>query len=243
VPDAYVDAVLASGAVHYWRFEEENDRQVADLAGDAVAVLNGGVRIENGLRSPGKHQAPHGFAFVAEPDPSLLNNEFTLEAWVKPSFVQKRTVISIAHRDHDPEIRFRKHLCAVALVPSEQQTVYPGETFRFTANLWPYGEEQAVVSAFSADRYRPLSWHHVVAVRHRNQIEIYMNGRATQTVPAPSLTSDSLPSTITIGAGPRALGALSDRGFFKGLVDEIAVYPSALSAQEVAKHHQLMQAP
>ena len=241
VPAAYVDAVLKSGAAHYWRFEEATDGRVADIAGDAVAVLNGGTRLHNeGLHfPPGRRN--HGFVFIAEPIQSLLSNEFALEAWVNPSFAQKRTLIDINHRALAPKLR--ENLYRLALLPAQQQTVYPKETFRFIGALWPYGEK-GVVSTFSADRYLPGSWHHVVVVRRRNQLDIYLNGKPAQTVSAPPIASDLLPSTITIGRnyGPRAQGAgSSDPSHFKGLVDEVAVYPSALSAEEVAEHYRLMR--
>ena len=99
------------------------------------------------------------------------------------------------------------------------------------------------MSAFSADRYRTGAWHHIVGVRVRNRLELYFDGTLADSIPAPPLASDPLPPTITIGrfSGPQERGATPDRAFFKGLVDEVAVYPSALSAHEVAVHYRLMQ--
>ena len=246
VPAAYVDAVLKSKPAHYWRFEESSDGQVADIAGDAVGILEGGARIHNrclylppGIADRPRGQRNHGFVSVSEPSPSLANGELTLEAWVKPAFFQQRSLIDIRRRS--PRSPSQATLYSIALLPSRQRAVYPRETFRFTAHLWPYGE-LGEVSAFSAARYLPGSWHHVVGVRHRDRIEIYLNGRSVQTVPVPPITPDLLPATIAIGNGPRSKGQVGNRGFFKGMVDEVAVYPSAMSAEEVAEHFRLMQA-
>jgi hypothetical protein len=108
--------------------------------------------------------------------------------------------------------------------------------------LWPYGET-GIVRVFSASKYRPGTWHHIVAVRRDSQIEIYLNGEKAQTAPAPPLKSNPLPATITIGrsSSPETENRRRDGRYFKGMVDEIAVYPSALSAEDIAKHYRLMQ--
>jgi len=245
VPVAYVDAVLKGKPVHYWRFEESSDGPVADIAGDAVATLEGGARIHNhslylppGITDRPRGQREHGFVSVSEPSSSLANGEFTLEAWVKPAFFQRRSLIDIRHGG--PRSPSQTILYSLNLLSSQQQAVYPSETFRFTASLWSYGES-GEVCAFSEARYRPDSWQHVVAVRHDDRIELYLNGKSAQAVPMPPITSDPLPSTISIGNGSRSAGRGGNRGFFKGLVDEVAVYPSAMSAEQVAEHYRLME--
>jgi hypothetical protein len=245
VPTAYVNAVLKRKPAHYWRFEEADDGHVADVVGEAAAVIHGATRLDNGgLFFPGKRQvdglASHGLAFVAEPLPSLINNEFTLEAWLNPSFAQKRGLIGINHRSPDSESQ--EKLYQLQLLPAQHQTVFPGETIQFSGDLWPYGE-LGVVRVFSAAKYRPGAWHHVVAVRRDTQLEIYLNGEKAQTAPAPPLKSNPLPTTITIGksSSPETENRRRDGRYFKGMVDEIAVYPSALSAEDVAEHYRLMQ--
>jgi ferric-dicitrate binding protein FerR (iron transport regulator) len=245
VPTAYVAAVLKGKPDHYWRFEGSSDGQVADIAGDAVATLEGGARIHNrslylppGIADLPRGQREHGFVSVSEPSSSLANGEFTLEAWVKPAFFQRRSLIDIRHRD--PRSPSQTVLYSLNLLSSQQQAVYPRETFRFTARLWPYSES-GEVSTFSAAPYHPDSWQHVVAVRHDDRIELYLNGKPARAVPVPPIPSDSLPTTISIGNGQRFPGRVANRGFFKGLVDEVAVYPSAMSAEQVAEHYRLMQ--
>lgn len=242
VSTEYVNAVLKSKPAHYWRFEEADSSQVTDVVGDATAAISGGTQLENGgLFFPGGRRN-HGLAFVAEPLPSLISNEFTLEAWVNPLFAQKRGLIGINHRA--PDSKFQQKLYRLAVLPAQHQTVFPGETFQFIGDLWPYGEE-GVFRVFSANQYRVGAWHHVVAVRRNKQLEIYLNGEKAQTAPAPPLKSNPLPTTITIGRTVGAEGETEhrghDRAYFKGMVDEIAVYPSALSAEEVAEHYRSMQ--
>jgi ferric-dicitrate binding protein FerR (iron transport regulator) len=241
VPAAYVDAVLKSGAAHYWRFEKAAEGRVADTAGDAAAVLNGGARLHDHCLHLPPGERNQGFVFIAKPSQSLLNGEFTLEAWVKPSIEQRSTLIEVNHRE--PASKSQQQLYRLALLSSHEQTIYPNQKFRFLCRLWPHGERGAV-STFSAGQYLPGSWHHVVAVRRKNRLEVYLDGKPSQTVPALPPVAGPLPSTISIGkfSGLQGRKARPDRLFFKGMVDEVAVYPSAMSAEEVAKHYRLMQA-
>lgn len=244
VSRSYVDVVLESEPVHYWRFEESSDGQVVDHVGDGVAFLKGEAQIQNGGlylppglldRPPG--QRNHGFASIRKPSILLTNNEFTIEAWVKPRFYQRRSLIEIGYTSPGGDLKMA--LYSLTLVPSQQQTVIPSETFRFNAHLWPYGE-LGEVSTFSAKRYVPYSWQHVVAVRRHDRIEIYLNGRPAQAVPTPPISSDYPPTRISIGMGDYYIGARRRSGFFKGLVDEVAIYPEALPAEEIWEHYQAM---
>lgn len=241
VPAEYVRAVFDSEPIHYWRFEKAIDREVDDLSGEAVAVLKGGVRIKNKALHfpPGKRN--HGFA-LTEPNGSLLNGEFTLEAWVKPSYTQHSVLIDIKHLQ--PTTRYDEKLFRVALLPTSQQTVFPSETFRYTSDLWPTGDT-GVVNAYSANRYRTGTWQHVVAVRRHDQLEIFMNGQSLQPVASPEIMLDSLPLFMNIGKFSAlqrpGSGPSQDRSFFKGMVDEVAIYSRAMSVEEIVKHYRLMQ--
>lgn len=245
VPGEYVNAVLRSRPAHYWRFEETGGDQVDDVAGDASLEIHGGTELtDGGLYFPGKRQrddrAAHGLAFVAEPDPSLINSEFTIEAWVNPSFAQRRGLIGINHRF--AESRLQEKLFQLQLLPAQRQTVFPGETFQFSGELWPYGEE-GTVRVFSPTKYRPGAWHHIVAVRRDKQLELYLDGEMAQTVAALPLSSTPVPTTITIGRSlsPTTENRRRDGRYFKGMVDEVAVYPSALLAEDIVEHYRLMR--
>jgi hypothetical protein len=196
-------------------------------------------RFEGGLYFP-PGPLYHGSVSIEAPDPSLFADEFSLEFWVKPAFAQKRTMISVDHRDGTGQ--FQENLYRLFLLPPEDRTVYPGQTFRFTADLSPFGEE-ADISVYSPDQYTTEAWQHVVAVRHQDRFEIYLNGVASQSAPLPPL-SGPLPTTVTIGkfGGPPRSGRKPEGNSFKGQIDEVAIYSRALSAEEVAEHHRQMLA-
>ena len=246
VPIEYVNAVRKSAPVHYWRFEESEKGSAIDVVNDTTAAILGGTQVnDGGLYFPGGKKN-HGLVFVAEPRPSLINGEFTLEVWASPSFTQKRGLIGFNHRF--PDSISQESLYRLGTTGADTQTgtqgraIFPSETFQFVGNLWPY-DEAGVVRVFSASRYRVGGWNHIVAVRRDKQLEIYLNGEKTQAAPAPPLSSKPIPTTITIGNsyGPASEKRGSGRNHFKGLVDEVAIYDKALSADEVAEHYELMK--
>jgi len=239
VPKAYRESVSGDGATHYWRFEQEQDAVVADTLAGAAGTLESGIRLhKKAMLFPHgrKHQ---GAFFVAEPAPSLFDGEFTMEFWISPAFLQSSTVVEISHRD--PQSKFREKLYRLSLSSSHPNPVYPPQSVRFLSELWPHGEKGAL-NVFSDQRYTQGSWHHVVAVRRADRIEIYLNGSLAQAAEAPQVGERSLPATITLGrlSGHPSPGSKPDRSHFKGLIDEFAVYPSALPRDAIIHHYRLM---
>ena len=85
-----------------------------------------------------------------------------------------------------------------------------------------------------------MSWYHLVGVWNGTVLGLYQNGRLVATVPTEGLTLDA----ASLSADPARIGALpgaDDRSelFFRGLIDELAIFNRALSEQEVQTLFQL----
>ena len=75
------------------------------------------------------------------------------------------------------------------------------------------------------------SWHHVTLVRDGAKATVYLNGR-----PEPELSAETAPPPT---GGAVWIGGRSDGRFgFEGRIDEVALYPRALPADEIRKHYQ-----
>jgi hypothetical protein len=78
------------------------------------------------------------------------------------------------------------------------------------------------------------TWSHVVGTYDGSLLRLYVNGALVASVGAPTLAS---------GSGPAFIGRLGAEGAnpglfpFAGLIDEVAVYPSALPAARVLAHY------
>jgi len=74
------------------------------------------------------------------------------------------------------------------------------------------------------------SWHHVALVRDGARVTVYLDGKAQ---PEISGESAAPPATDEIFVGGRNDGQFN----FEGRIDEVAVYPRALPADEIQKHY------
>jgi hypothetical protein len=74
-------------------------------------------------------------------------------------------------------------------------------------------------------------FHHFVAVYTGSEMRIYVDGSLAGT----------LPDTRSMNAiaAPPIIGGSTVGNFYKGVIDELAVYPVALSAARIALHHRL----
>jgi hypothetical protein len=84
----------------------------------------------------------------------------------------------------------------------------------------------------------PQTWNHVVFVRDRRKVTVYLNGETS-----PEISGEAAP-----GHGPGVdqlfLGGRNDGLFnFEGKMDEVALYDRALSAEEAASHFRAAGAP
>ncbi|MES2707648.1 MAG: LamG domain-containing protein [Verrucomicrobiota bacterium] len=76
------------------------------------------------------------------------------------------------------------------------------------------------------------AWHHVVLVREGVKVRVHLDGR-----PEPEISGE-FALTVPTGAGGVFFGGRSDGSCgLEGKLDEIAVYPRALSPEEIAAHH------
>ena len=73
------------------------------------------------------------------------------------------------------------------------------------------------------------AWHHLVVTRDGASALIYLDGA--------NVTGRVTPQTLSSTGLPLVFGAADDKGF-KGSLDELAIYPTALAAGRVQAHYQ-----
>jgi len=83
-------------------------------------------------------------------------------------------------------------------------------------------------------------WHHVVAVWDGTEQRVYVNGRVNRTKRTHDLTLNSNSvSTESARLGTQAKSRYRDKRYFRGLMDEIAIFPRALSEEEIQTLYQM----
>jgi hypothetical protein len=210
----YAPAVLSDAPVAYWRLGETTGTSAADSAGRNAGTAVGGVVFgQPGALADGNtamlFNGSSGYLQVASPAASLAG-DLTIEMWVNVSLAARQTLIS---KDY-------LHEFELSLETSGHLNFYQGN-----GTTW-----QNVVSVAGA--VTANTWQHVVVTREAatKTIRFFVNGAAKGSgsyVTPPTSSAKS----VSIG---RSEGGVR---YVNGRLDEVALYPAALSAAQVAAHY------
>lgn len=153
------------------------------------------------------------------------NGPFTVECWAKPDNTDagnRAIAISMVNGQNPGNADDRSGWCLRQSAGDWQMLM----GFDYSDGATYYGTQLNAPGTASAE-----AWQHVVAVYDGAAVSLYVNGVLAATSP---LGQPMLPNH----AAPLILG---DRGYtgwdYNGLVDEFAIYTSALSAAEIQAHY------
>jgi hypothetical protein len=219
----YPAAVLTDTPRAYWRLGESSGTRATDEMGLAHGTYQGGTILgvpgalageaDTAIRLDGGNDQVN----AADPGDGSLDfgfEDFSAEAWVKASANDERAVIS------------KRQL---GDAPYWQVTVTDdgSQTGRIRASLY---DGAATLHAYGpAIRVDDGGWHHVVVAFDREEgITIYVDGESRT-------TPGAVPGDLS-NAGNLLVGKVTGYPYFKGELDEVAVYARALSAADVDAH-------
>ena len=211
----YVTEVMADNPAGYWRFEEAN---FGDPALDSSVNSNHGTYTgdillgQAGTGSTGNSAQFNVNAltgFVDLPGTWGGGSAVTVEAWVNTADpITGNFQAVVAGHDPDGFTHFQLHTAGGT-------GVYTNTGFKdvFPPSTSPTGQ-----------------WRHLVFVAESGNTRVYENGfqlGATNTSPFSTITASS---TVDIGVGYQG------GRHFKGLMDEVAIYNSALPEERIQAH-------
>jgi hypothetical protein len=212
----YSGTVLADNPVSYWRLGEAG----GTVAADARGVNPGGYLNGPRLAAPsllGSDTANTAVAFdgyndsvrVPSSDSLRIGAPITLEAWIKPAALPAAgQFASVLTKAESYSLQFNG--------PRLEFTIIQNGTRR---------RLQAPSGAISVGQA-----YHVVGTYDGATRRLYVNG--TQ------VASDSLTGGATLTTNPLYVGSWNGSGeMFRGTVDDVAVYRTALSAPRVGAHY------
>jgi hypothetical protein len=240
----YVAAIRKAAPVCYWRFEGEDQHQVRNEMKDKLhcRVMGDGARWRS---YPGNRTIELGssseVSYLVTDDPvdGLIENDYTLEVWLKPSHSHRGAVFSLVE---EPKLPTQQVVGSGLLLeltgPSfSWSSLYPGR-LRFLHRTPP--SEFKGTSAYSATAYKPREWQHVVALKEGAAMRLYLN---TELV-ASGADSTKLANGMKVLIGQ--LYPLDERRQavvrpMIGELDEVALYNRALSERELNEHYRLVR--
>ena len=236
VDKSYVETVLDSNPLTYWRFEsltedyvpnEVDDRwpiqMLLDEASDPGLKVEGGVAIFTESVSPRCLMA----------DGMLPKSDSrSIEFWVMPSRLHNGAC-TVTVEDNDP-IQNRFKQCLIELAYNTSMIHEPGAA-RFAAYYHPQATDQtlSVINLFTPDSVTSCQWHHVVAVTTDSELRLYLDGQLASRV---QKDQQECLTDYRIHFGQ--LNPDTPRRQFVGLMDEIAIYPRALTDEEINGHYE-----
>ena len=222
---SYSAAVLADKPFGYWGFDESDAAAVNQ--GTRGASLNGTYNGQIDRNQPGPQEALAGFTAdnkaisVEAPeegfvrvDESILSGltEFSMSGWVKPGFIEDNRVGLFGQND-----------------AMEFGFINPT-----TIQMWtPQG---GAANFTFIDEIQEDEWVHIAAIGDGEEIRIYVNGELAQVGGTPLAGGQPVDSygdsdfPFNVGGG-----GIYDAGGnqFTGLLDEVAVYDKALTANQI----------
>lgn len=209
----YAAGVLSYGPIAYWRFNEASGSATSydylggyDAANTAVTLGVAGPKV-NGLEATNTAASYNGTSSSSATGTSLMNNrsQFTIVGW-----------FNLAGAPNARTGLFGQNDCAEF-----------GFHDTTSMGIWTPGGGYA---SFSITNLVYGQWYQAAAVGDGNNLMLYLNGALQVSVAGATLNYGSSSYPFRIGGG----GILDTSGnFFNGSIDEVAVFPYALSASQI----------
>lgn len=203
-----------SSLVGQWKMNEGGGNTLTDASEfDNDAIITGTPIWINGkedlaLLLNGSNQ----FATVADNSSLDISNTITLAAWIKPERTATQYIIKKA--TNGTVNGYELSLASSGYIFFRINQASSGDSYRLNSTV-----------VYPTDG---VTWMHVAATYDGSEIKIYLNGEEHA-----SKTITSKPA-ISINSLPLAIGAQSDGVYkFKGAIDDVRVYNSALNASEI----------
>lgn len=222
--------VLAQRPWGYWRFGRLEDGRIPnEVPGAPALVVHGSVALDgpvDGNRSLVLDaRDADRWLEAAGPWTFVPDRDFAIELWFLRDSLDTACLVSlIARRDdgHQGNV--------VQLEALRQPDPSRPMGLRFL-HRWPPGGTGGINAIAAASSFR---WHHAVAQKAGGRIELWVDG---QRMVVTGVESGQRETSCRVLVGRlSALDRTPDPRSFGGRIDELAIYPHALTAEDILAH-------
>ncbi|WP_150307655.1 LamG domain-containing protein [Planctomonas psychrotolerans] len=221
---SYASRVLADRPESYWRLGEGSGTTVYDWAGYTNAAASSGVTrgtsgaiVNDANRASTFSGTSSGFVSTGgavEP----TTNSFALEAWFRTTTTSGGKIVGYGNSSTGSSTTYDRH-------------IYMDNTGRVFFGVHPGSQRTLSTAAGLNDG----QWHHVVANLGPTGMQLHLDGvRVAQRTD--TTTGQAYNGYWRIGGDTSWAGT---SGYFRGDIDDVAVYRAALSDSQVAAHWSL----
>ena len=216
---AYSASVTGDGAQHFWRIGEPSGSTGIDYAGFDDVSFNGTyTRGQTGAISGDSDGSTNfdgssGYAVnsAAVTGPDL----FSVEAWFRTTSTSGGKIISFGNQPTGTSNNYDRH-------------AYMDPQGRVWFGVYNNG----MYTVNTAQSLNDGQWHHVVGSLDSSGVTLYVDGKRIGRN-AGTTTAQPYEGYWRIGGD----SAWSGNPYFNGDIDDVAIYPSALSLTQVQKHY------
>lgn len=210
---SYRPTVMADQPAAYWRLGETTGSTAADATGNYPGTIVGGVTLGSGgalWNDPDLSFKFDGVTGYIQASPvSSLVGLLTLEGWVN-------------------------HMGAAWSTSYEMvASIYLAATYLsvFNGVIFLSVQIGGIQRTLAGGSVPAVGWHHLSGTWDGTYLRVYLDGSL-------SATSAALSGSTSASSGNALIGTYDKATFFfKGLLDEIAIFPSALSSTRIQAHY------
>lgn len=220
----YPDAVLATGPTHYWRFEMQSAG--ADSAGGATLEVGSGAAIlgssayKGGMGAIDCSGTAQSRALSSTPETPA--GDFSIEVWINTVTDQGGPIVTFGNKPSGTSSKLDR-----VMYMATNGKVYFGTQAK---------KREFVVSELPVN---DGTWRHVVGTMSTGAgLTMYVDGQPVATEKDGIATGDFEGYWKICGDNTAGWVGNSGRPAFTGTVDDVAIYPKALTADEVLEHYE-----
>jgi PKD repeat protein len=227
--NGYVSEVWENQASNYWRLDEATGTAAADSAGNLPLLTGAGVGwgATGALQGDSNTAADfNGTSTGVARTQTLISgpNTFTLQAWFKTTTVLGGKIVGFGNSTLNSS--------------SYDRHIYMDNLGRIWFGVRPYGVRTTLNTT---QPYNDGNWHQVTATLGAGGMVLYIDGQKV------GERTDATSGQVFFGYWKVGGDNLNNwpsvplSRYFNGSIDEVAVYPSVLSEQEVQNHFEWSQ--
>jgi PKD repeat protein len=216
----YAKAVRTDGAQNYWPLGEPSRGTAYDHTGTSDLAVDRGVTV--GRTGALVADADQAYGFSGKSNSTLSSatataapNTFTVEAWFQTTSRNGGKIVGFGSSASGPSSTYDRH-------------VYMDTTGRVWFGVLSGGTRRTVNGTTA---YNDGRWHHVAASLSSAGMVLTVDGERVGSR-TDTTSGQSYSAYIRVGGDRSWSGA----DYFSGLIDEVALYPTALSADRLANH-------
>ena len=219
--DTYGKTVMADSPDLFWRLDDATGPTAADSSGnDTTGTYSGGVTYQtpSNVTTQGTGVTLNGSDGLIVSDTKVNGpTTYSEELWFNTTTTSGGKLIGFGDASSGESSNYDRH-------------VYMLDSGQLVFGVWT-GQPNTITTP---DAYNDGNWHQLVATQGPDGMSLYVDGQPVGT--NPQTQSQAYSGYWRVGGDHTWGGNSSD--FFAGNVDEVAVYPSALSAARVLAHYQ-----